>query len=131
MQKSKAGLFLMELLIALLFFAITGAVCLSLFVGAHNINTLSENTARASVLLTNYGERFYNSDFYANDSVTFYDDMLRDCDQSKASYRVTATSVQSGELTSVHITISDAENKTVFLEQDLTKHERRQLKDVK
>ena len=126
MQKSKAGLFLMELLIALLFFAITGAVCLSLFVGAHNTNVLSENTSHASVLLTNYSETFYRSDFIMNDSTLYYD-----CERSSASYCVSAKTDYSNGYFKVHITITDPEKKSVFLTQDLLKYERRQLKDVR
>lgn len=131
MQKSKAGLFLMELLIALLFFAITGAVCLSLFVGAHNTNVLSENTAHASVLLTNYSETFYRSDFVMNDSTLYYDDTLKVCERSSASYCVSAKTDYSNGYFKVHITITDPEKKSIFLTQDLLKYERRQLKDVR
>ena len=131
MQKSKAGLFLMELLIALLFFAITGAVCLSLFVGAHNTNDLSENRSRSSVLLTNLGERFYNSDSLEDINGTyFYDRSLRTCDESRALYRLVADAESADGYTSLHVVISDPSGDSVFIEQDLIRYERRRLNDV-
>lgn len=131
MQKSKAGLFLMELLIALLFFAITGAVCLSLFVGAHNTNALSENLSRSSILLTNYCEDFYGySDVNISDRIIYYNKNLNACDASSAEYCLEARVSTDADFTSVHLTISDALQERTFITQDLKRHERRILDDV-
>ena len=37
MQKSKSALFLMELIIVILFFALTSAVCMRVFIKAHDV----------------------------------------------------------------------------------------------
>jgi len=41
MTRSKSGLFLMELIIVIAFFAVTGAVCMQLFATAHRLSTRS------------------------------------------------------------------------------------------
>ena len=38
MRRSKSGLFLMEIMFAILFFSLAGAVCLQLFVKAHSLS---------------------------------------------------------------------------------------------
>ncbi|MEG0803953.1 MAG: hypothetical protein RSF90_03250 [Pygmaiobacter sp.] len=46
-ESSKSALFLMELILAILFFAISGAVCARLFVGAHLVSTATRDENRA------------------------------------------------------------------------------------
>lgn len=59
MRKSKSALFLMELIIVIFFFAMTGAVCLQLFVKAHLIDVRTRNLNSAIRLAENTGELFY------------------------------------------------------------------------
>lgn len=47
MRGSKAGLFLIELIILILFFAVAGAICVRLFVAAHLDSTAGENLSQA------------------------------------------------------------------------------------
>ncbi len=76
-QHNKTSLFLMELIISILFFAVAGAVCVRLFVSAH---LLSEESIRInnSILWTqNISEVFYGkhgnlheiADYYADTSI--------------------------------------------------------------
>ncbi len=58
MQKSRAGLFLMELTISLLFFAIASAVCIQLFVRAHSINKECEALSKEHNIATNIAETY-------------------------------------------------------------------------
>lgn len=43
----RSGIFLLEIMIAILFFALTGAVCLRTFVKAHTLNTQATETEQA------------------------------------------------------------------------------------
>ncbi|MCR4749472.1 MAG: hypothetical protein K5877_06770 [Lachnospiraceae bacterium] len=131
MQKSKAGLFLMELLIALLFFSIAGAVCLSLFVGAHTTNELSQNLSHASVLLTNYCEDLYSeeitSDSNPNEATVYYNEALMICDPSNASFCLTSSTEKKADFLITHITICDKDKDKTFIEQDIKRYIRRDV----
>ena len=47
-RMSRSGLFLLELIIAILFFAVTSAVCVNLFVQAHLTSAESSNLTAAA-----------------------------------------------------------------------------------
>ena len=61
-MKSKSSLFLIELIIVILFFSLSGVVCIQLFVKSH---TISENTARENLVINhaqNIAELFRGAD---------------------------------------------------------------------
>ncbi|WP_035769038.1 hypothetical protein [Butyrivibrio sp. NC2002] len=60
MQHNKSSLFLMELIIAILFFAISGAVCVRLFVNAHLLSNRSINVNNTCLWSQNVSEIFYS-----------------------------------------------------------------------
>lgn len=59
MKKSKSSLFLMELIIVVLFFALTSAVCLQVFVKAHSLEQDTKNINHAVMWGDNLSEIFY------------------------------------------------------------------------
>lgn len=126
MRKSKAGLFLMELLISLLFFAFAGAICLQLFVGAHNSNQKSRKISHASALLTNYAESFYNSDVLSVTSdIIYYDDELHLCNSDMSVYKVMIYASESNGYLLEHLEISDSDSNEILIDYDLKKYIRR------
>ncbi len=64
MRKSSSGLFLMELIIVIFFFALTSAVCIQIFVRAHFAMEEARDLNYANSQVTNAGELFYE---YADD----------------------------------------------------------------
>lgn len=62
MNKSKSTLFLMELIIVILFFALSSAVCLRIFVHAHQLERATENINYAVLWGGNAAELFYEYD---------------------------------------------------------------------
>ncbi len=58
-ENSRTSLFLMELIIVILFFAIASAICLRLFVGAHLLSEKDKNLSHALVWSQNLSESFY------------------------------------------------------------------------
>lgn len=58
-SNSKTGLFLMELIIAILFFSLSSAVCVRLFVGAHQIADDDKDLNQAVLWTQNLAETFY------------------------------------------------------------------------
>ncbi len=61
MQHNKSSLFLMELIIAILFFAISGVVCVRLFVNAHVLSNSSVNINNSCLWTQNICEIFASS----------------------------------------------------------------------
>ena len=59
MPKSKSALFLMELIIVILFFALTSAVCMRVFVKAHDVAHETESANYAVLWADNAAECFY------------------------------------------------------------------------
>lgn len=127
MQKSKAALFLMELLIVLLFFSITGAVCLQLFSDAHITNKISQNISNANILLSNTAEAFYIRDeagLCEQTDTMYYSYNLNPCDENDAKYLIVCELTLENNYWNNHITITDADNTEVLIEQTLTRYER-------
>lgn len=60
MKHSRSGLFLMELMFAILFFSLSSTVCIQLFVRAHLTAAQSSDTSRAVVLAQSLAEAFYS-----------------------------------------------------------------------
>lgn len=60
MQNSRASLFLMELMISILFFSLSSAVCIQLFVKAHTINETTEDKSNATLIAQDICEYFHH-----------------------------------------------------------------------
>lgn len=130
MNKSKAALFLMELLIVLLFFSIAGAICLQLFSDAHITNNNSSDLSNANIILTNVAEQFYSSDLSSssntNESIsTYYDDYLNPSANSAFSaYTLVETTSLEDRFVTKHISIFRTKDNSLLLEQDIVRYER-------
>lgn len=62
MKKTKSGLFLMELVLAILLFALSSAVCMQIFVKAHTISKETQELNRCVTICANAAELFYGTD---------------------------------------------------------------------
>lgn len=58
MRASKASLFLIELIILILFFAVAGGICVKLFVAAHLDSTSGENLSQAVLAVQSTAEAY-------------------------------------------------------------------------
>lgn len=61
-MRSKSSLFLIELIISTLFFALAGTVCVQMFVKAHLINEETTNTNQAILCAQNLAETYRETD---------------------------------------------------------------------
>lgn len=61
-SKSRTALFLMELIIAILFFSIASAVCMQLFAKAHLTSVKTQELNKAVALAQSYAETFKGTD---------------------------------------------------------------------
>ncbi len=83
MRKSKASLFLMELIIVIFFFALTSAICLRVFVKAHEIADTTEGMNKAVLWAENAGELFYE---YGEDQDAIEDALYTSFHESGYAY---------------------------------------------
>lgn len=58
--ESKTGLFLIELIIVILFFSLTSAICIQLFVKSHILSKKTTNSNHAMLWVQNITEVFYS-----------------------------------------------------------------------
>lgn len=61
MKSSKSSLFLMELIVAILFFSIASAICVQMFVHANKTDQNTQITSHYSIICQNLAESFYAS----------------------------------------------------------------------
>lgn len=113
-RSSKSGLFLIELILILLFFSFSSAVCLQLFARAHLKDKESVSLTMAVTQAQNAAEGFYTSCMSAKDLlklfpgssldgdslVTWYNKDWQTCGKDEAKYvRETAFSSSGRQLT--------------------------------
>lgn len=107
MKHSKAALFLMELILALLFFALASTVCLRLFTKAHALSKQTVNENHAVIHTQNLAEAFLategnmkeikalfpNADMNESDNVLmlFFDKNWNVCSLSEANFHASLT----------------------------------------
>lgn len=72
MRNSRASLFLMELMISILFFSLSSAVCIQLFVKAHTINADTEDTSNATLIAQDISELFHHTDGDKEQLLSYY-----------------------------------------------------------
>lgn len=100
MHNSKASLYLMELMISILFFAISSSVCVQLFVKAHLLDQETDIRTRAVLVVSNTAEYFlssggnkektlsYYTDYSEKDNqvTLYYDNSFKPCTSEIAAY---------------------------------------------
>ena len=102
MNRSKSGLFLMELIIAIAFFSFASAICVQLFSVAHNLRQRSFNIqmavgnaqSAAEVFKTTGGDAYYmtsllESDYIGGQFITHYCDEWLPAEADNARYTMT------------------------------------------
>lgn len=87
MNKTKTSLFLMELIIVIFFFALTGAVCMQVFVNAHIFDRKTNELNEAVRWAENVGECFHE---FGSDTETLTETLIGDGDFeiSDGTYKV-------------------------------------------
>ncbi len=129
----------MELTIALLFFAITAAVCLQVFAKAHLINQETEQLTTAHTIAVNLAEDYRATllssyDFNNKDSITlFFDDngqivSDKSVTTSSAPYFAVISPIPSAEstLTSIQIELHSGEDMHIIYTLPVTTSNRTQ-----
>lgn len=119
----RSSLFLMELIMAILFFALASAVCVQLFAKAHLTGQATQDLNGAVSQCQSFAEAAYGSeDPYAvfpkavqdnkGGAVLSFDQDWQPADSG--SNQITITARQEGSLRTYHLIATDKDEKTVY-----------------
>lgn len=95
MKHSRSSLFLMELIIAILFFSLTGAVCIQLFVKAHLISRSTIELNHAIVQAQNLAEIWLSTDGAEQPAPLYFDSDWNPCQQAPSETAGYTAALQS------------------------------------
>ena len=102
-RAQSSSLFLMELILAILFFSVTSAVCVQFFVKSH---LLSRDSKILSSKETASGT--------AAKANVYYDDTFSPCTKEKCSYTLTADFTEANTLLESVIQVTASDNSVVY-----------------
>ena len=101
----RSSLFLLELMIAILFFCLASAVCVQIFVKAHTISRETQELNTALEKVSGYTELFL-ADALTEDTEVFYDADWKECSKDEASYEIVIRVEPDGKLCMEHLRCS-------------------------
>lgn len=109
MRQSKSGLFLLELMIAILFFALASSVCLQIFVKSYKVSQSSENLNHAVNITQSIFAKF-ESDDYANqleekNYEIYFDKDWMECKKDSSVAKVVVSYTKDSETRYVNVQV--------------------------
>lgn len=125
---SKSGLFLIELMISILFFSITAAVFMQVFVKANNIRKQSRALFEAQTQMSSLAEIIrQDRDFVPEikecypqckvekeSLLLFYDKQWEHCDKEKAAFLIQLTWEEDEIYGNYHLQCLDSQNEEIY-----------------
>ena len=98
----RSSLFLLELMIAILFFCLASAVCVQIFVKAHTTSRGTQELNTALEKVSGFSEVFLAGDSFSallpEDTEVFYDADWQECSKDEASYEIVIRVEPDGKL---------------------------------
>lgn len=123
-----SGLFLMELILAILFFSLASAACVQIFVKAHLVSVESQALNHAVNECVSAAETFaaIPEDTLAAGTVsTYYDEEFKLCEAKEAVYVMTVTPEEADGLVHAHIEMRQ-DNDKILYEVDTARYMRKE-----
>ena len=111
-KTSGSGLFLLELMISIAFFAIAAAGCVQIFARAHSLSKQAERLDQAVSIAQNLTEE--NSGRSAESKTWYYDGQGVICEEAKAVYQADLRVQVQEQMRQIQVTVADSEKKTVL-----------------
>ena len=113
--KRHSSLFLIELMIALLFFSLATVICMRFFTQAHLISQGAQNLNEAVLIATSLAEEFRASNGQMNDKLLHYDHSWKLVESEQAIFTASfQTIAYSGNLSQATITISQNHQEIIY-----------------
>lgn len=107
LTSSGSGLFLLELMISIVFFAIAAAGCVQIFAKAHLLSTQAEELDQAVSIAQSLVET--SSGQVAESKTWYFDSLGGECERADASYQAEVTIQEEGTLRQIQVSVSDAQ----------------------
>ena len=118
-HNNTSSLFLLELILAVLFFSVASALCIQIFTKAH----LMSQDARDLNFAVSMAEQM--SDGTLQDAAAYYDSSYASCEKADAVYVLTVHYEPEDTLLKAHISMDTvADNRNIYT-LDVTKHRQR------
>lgn len=129
---SKSSLFLIELIIAILFFSVGSAICVRGFVKAHSLSVKAQDLSFASAQVSSAASvlKYTDGSFEEfcryfpdaakdeNGFLVFYDSERQSCKRENAFYTLHAETSIKSDMIYVNLYVKNSKNKSIY-EQDI------------
>lgn len=90
-RHSRSGLFLIELMVCILFFSITAAICIRFFVKSHQMSQEAKNLYQAQQEAASMAEVLEKDVDSLNNICVYYDKEWKQCDKKEKVYSLEVT----------------------------------------
>ena len=118
-----SSLFLLELILAVLFFSVASALCIQIFTKAHLMSQDARDLNFAVNEVSSMAEQM--SDDSLQDAAAYYDSSYASCEKADAVYVLTVHYEPEDTLLKAHISMDTvADNRNIYT-LDVTKHRQR------
>ena len=125
-HNNTSSLFLLELILAVLFFSVASALCIQIFTKAHLMSQDARDLNFAVNEVSSMAEQM--PDDSLQDAATYYDSSYASCKKADAVYVLTVHYEPEDTLLKAHISMDTvADNRNIYT-LDVTKHRQRRAK---
>lgn len=122
-HNNTSSLFLLELILAVLFFSVASALCIQIFIKAHLMSQDARNLNFAVNEVSSMAEQM--PDDSLQDAAAYYDSSYASCKKADAVYVLTVHYEPEDTLLKAHISMDTvADNRNIYT-LDVTKHRQR------
>lgn len=122
-HNNTSSLFLLELILAVLFFSVASALCIQIFIKAHLMSQDARDLNFAVNEVSSMAEQM--PDDSLQDAAAYYDSSYASCEKADAVYVLTVHYEPEDTLLKAHISMDTvADNRNIYT-LDITKHRQR------
>ena len=122
-HNNTSSLFLLELILAVLFFSVASALCIQIFTKAHLMSQYARDLNFAVNEVSSMAEQM--PDDSLQDAAAYYDSSYASCEKADAVYVLTVHYEPEDTLLKAHISMDTvADNRNIYT-LDVTKHRQR------
>lgn len=125
-----SGLFLLELILAILFFTLASAVCLQIFVKSHTLSRLAQDLNFAVNAVSSAAEQVPSNPDQLENTQIYYDEDYGLCDADHAAFILSASFEVEDSHILGEISVMPADDTTAIYTIKIYKHIQRRACDV-
>lgn len=122
-HNNTSSLFLLELILAVLFFSVASALCIQIFIKAHLMSQDARDLNFAVNEVSSMAEQM--PDDSLQDAAAYYDSSYASCEKADAVYVLTVHYEPEDTLLKAHISMDTIDDNRNIYTLDVTKHRQR------